>query len=61
MTGPTSKPPRRRKKKRRRKVPQNIAEKTDREIMETVLGKRVMKEVDRLLADHNATTDDASI
>ena len=35
--------------KRRRTVPRNIGEKTDREIMETVFGKRVMRAVDREL------------
>ena len=62
---------RRRQPKRRRKVPRNIAEKTDREIMETVFGKRVMKATDRGLAEwrekhpppvpeHRATTDNVS-
>lgn len=40
-----TKPP---KKKRRRKVPRNIVEKTDREAMTRIFGKRVMKEVDQL-------------
>ena len=31
------------KKKRRRTVPSNIRDKTDREIMETVFGKRLVK------------------
>ena len=38
-------------------MPRNIGEKTGREIMETVLGKRVMKEVDRVMAEHDVTTD----
>jgi hypothetical protein len=42
------------KKKRRRKVPANIVEKTDREIMEKVLGKRVLREVDSLLEANDA-------
>ena len=41
------------KKKRRRKVPRNIVEKTDREIMETVFGKRVMHKVDAVLTERN--------
>lgn len=41
------------KSKRRRKVPRNIVEKTDREIMEAVFGKRVMHKVDAVLADKN--------
>ncbi len=45
----------RRKTKRRRKVPRNIAQKTDREIMEAVFPKRVMQEVDRVVAEHNGT------
>lgn len=40
-----------RKRKRRRKVPRNIAEKPDREIVERVLGKRVLKELDRVVSD----------
>ena len=38
-----------RRKKRRRKVPRSIVTKSDREIAETVLGKRVVREVDRVL------------
>ena len=34
------------KKKRRRTVPGNIQDKTDREIMETVFGKRLVKVAD---------------
>ena len=52
---------RKRRKKRRRKVSRNIARKTDREIMEACFPKRVMNEVDRVLADHRGTTDTASI
>jgi len=46
-----------RRKKRKRTVPRNIGEKTGREIMETVFGKRAMKEVDRAMAEHDVTTD----
>jgi len=52
--------PKRKKSVRRRKVPRNIGEKTDREIMESVLGKRVLKEADRVLAEYDATTDNTS-
>jgi len=52
--------PKRKKSVRRRKVPRNIGTKTDREIMEAVLGKRVLKEADRVLAEYNGTTDNAS-
>ncbi len=41
------------KKKRRRRVPRNIVQKTDRELAETVLGKRVMKQVDREMATYH--------
>ena len=41
------------KRKRRRKVPRNIVQKTDRELAETVLGKRVMKQVDREIAAYH--------
>ena len=34
------------KKKKRRKLPRNIVEKTDREALTRILGKRVMKEAD---------------
>lgn len=42
------------KRKRRRKVPRTIAQKTDRELAETVLGKRVMSHVDREMAAYHA-------
>lgn len=51
MNKPHSK--RKRKPKRHRKVPRNIVEKTDREVMDTVFGKRVMHKVDQVLADQN--------
>ena len=41
------------RKKRRRAVPKNITEKTDREIMTTLFGKRVMKEVDLVLEEQD--------
>ena len=36
------------KKKKKRKLPKNIAERPDREIMEKLFGKRIMKELDKL-------------
>ena len=48
-----------RKAKRQRLVPRNIARKTDREIMETIFPKRVMNEVDQVLADHESRSENA--
>ncbi|WP_420462036.1 hypothetical protein [Candidatus Palauibacter sp.] len=48
------------KKKRRRTVPANIAQKTDREIMETVFGKRVLGKVDEVLNKQNEQADEVS-
>ena len=39
--------------KQRRRLPKNIAEKTDREIMTRIFGKRAMKELDQVLQEHN--------
>ena len=39
------------KRQRKRTVPRNIGERTDREIMDIVFSKRVMKQVDRVLED----------
>ena len=44
------------KKKKRRKLPANIITKTDREIAERVLGKRVLKAVDAVLDTQPAET-----
>jgi len=49
------------RKKRRRKVPRNIAEKTDREIMEACFPKRVLNAVDRVLTDYRETGENASV
>lgn len=49
------------KRKRRRKVPRSIAQKTDREIMEAVFPKRVMQEVDRVVAEHREKGRNASV
>jgi len=35
-------------KKRKRTVPKTITEKTDHEVMESIFGKRVMREVDKI-------------
>jgi hypothetical protein len=39
--------------KKKRKLPKDIAERPDREIMEKVLGKRVMKKVDELVSERS--------
>ena len=49
------------KKKRRRTVPQDIGEKTGREIMETVFGKRAMKAIDTTLEGKPETSDTSSM
>ena len=49
------------KKKRRRTVPANLAEKSDREIMERLFGKRVLKEVDTVLETRNAKPPEVSM
>ena len=36
------------KPKKKRKLPKDITERPDREVMEKLFGKRVMKEVDKL-------------
>ena len=36
------------KPKKKRKLPRDITERPDREVMEKLFGKRVMKEVDKL-------------
>ncbi len=41
-------------RKRKRTVPRNIGEKTGREIMETVFGKRVMREIHSRLDAQNS-------
>lgn len=41
-------------------MPRNIGEKTGREIAEAVFGKRAMKEIDRVTAEANLTTDESS-
>ena len=36
-------------KKKKRKLPKDILERPDHEVMEKIFGKRVMKEVDRIV------------
>ena len=43
----------RKKAERPRKLPRNIVEKDDREIMTRIFGKRAMKEIDRTLQEHD--------
>ncbi len=45
------------KPKKKRKLPKDIAERTDREIMERLFGKRVMKEVDKLTKEEPETVE----
>ena len=39
--------------KQGRRLPRNITEKTDREVMTRLFGKRVMTAVDRVLEEHD--------
>jgi len=41
------------KPKKKRKLPKDIAERPDHEIMERLFGKRVMKKVDALVAERS--------
>ena len=50
-----------RKKTRRRRLPRNIAQKTDREIMTRIFGKRVMAELDKLTEDPDDSDTNHSI
>lgn len=38
---------------KQRRLPKNITEKPDREVMERIFGKRIMDEVDRVLQEHD--------
>jgi hypothetical protein len=40
-------------KKEKPKLPNDIAEKSDREVMETLFGTRVMKEVDKIVRERS--------
>ena len=42
---------------RKRKLPRNAVELPDREFMEKIFGKRIMKEVDALLAEKSEGVD----
>ena len=49
---------------RKRKLPRNAVELPDREFMEKIFGKRIMKEVDAILAEKQEdvdTKDDAKL
>ena len=54
-------PPGRKKRTRRRRLPRNIAQKTDREIMTRIFGKRVMAQLDKLTEDSDDTDANHSI
>ena len=44
--------------KEKRLIPKDLAERSDHEIMEQVLGKRTMKHVDKWLDEHNREPDE---
>lgn len=41
------------KPKKKRKLPKDIAERPDREVMERLFGKRVMKKLDEIVAERS--------
>ena len=45
--------------KEKKLIPKDLAKRSDHEIMEIVLGKRVMRVVDAVLAEHNREPDEA--
>ena len=45
------------KKKKRNLLPKDIAGRPDHEIMERVLGKRVMKEVDKIVEERSEESE----
>ena len=47
------------KKKKRRKLPKNIVEKPDREVMTRIFGKRIIKKVDQVLDEHSKSPENA--
>ena len=47
-----------RPKKTRAKVPKSLLEKNDHELMEKLMGKRTMREVDALLEEQNKDVPD---
>ena len=48
-------------KKKKRKLPKDIAQRPGREIMGRIFGKRIMKEVDRLITDPRSDDERHSI
>ena len=44
-------------KKKKRKLPKDILERPDHEVMEKIFGKRVMKEVDRIVQERSQGID----
>ena len=44
-------------KKKKRKLPKDILERPDHEVMEKIFGKRVMKEVDRIVQERSQDID----
>ena len=46
---------------RRRKKPPKMLELDDHELMEKIFGKRVMKEVDRIVDDRSKDFDDSDL
>ena len=46
------------KTKKKRKLPKNIAERPDHEVMERVVGKRAMREIDALVAECSGAKDE---
>ena len=48
------------KKKRARSVPKSITSKSDHEIMETIFGKRIMREVDKIVPPLNVEKKEVS-
>ena len=48
------------KKKRARSVPKSITSKSGHEIMETIFGKRIMREVDKIVPPLNVEKKEVS-
>ena len=44
--------------KKKRKLPKNIAERPDHEVMERVVGKRAMREIDALVTECSGAKDE---
>ena len=45
---------------KKRKLPSNVAELPDRDVMEKLFGKRVMKKVDALVAERSEDPEDVT-